>query len=272
MLEALMTADCPSFPGQVSWDIRGTDPYASMTDAFAQARALIEQSTALAVLTGAGISAESGIPTFRDALTGLWENFRPEELATPEAFEANPKLVWDWYAWRRERVVSAVPNAGHRALVEMERRCQAREVDFTLVTQNVDGLHGAAGSRRVVELHGNIRRVKCFANHHAVETWAASETVPSCPQCGSLLRPDVVWFGEVLPHEALAAAVAAARTCDVFLCVGTSTVVEPAASLPFLALQAGARVIEVNPQETSLTRLASVSLRGNAGEILPRLA
>ncbi len=243
-----------------------------MADDITRARELLEHATSVAVLTGAGISAESGIPTFRDALTGLWEKFRPEELATPEAFEANPKLVWDWYAWRREKVIHAAPNAGHRALVAIERRCREREVDFTLVTQNVDGLHRAAGSERVVELHGNIRRVKCFDNHHAIESWQETgDAVPACPRCGSLLRPDVVWFGESLPPEALAAAMAAARTCDVFLCVGTSTVVEPAASLPFIALESGARVIEVNPQSTPLTASASVSLRGAAGEMLPLL-
>ena len=242
-----------------------------MTDEVERARELLEHATSVAVLTGAGISAESGIPTFRDALTGLWEKFRPEELATPEAFEANPKLVWDWYAWRRAAVAKAAPNAGHAALVEIERRCREHEIDFTLVTQNVDGLHREAGSHRVVELHGNIRRVKCFDGHHPVESWAEGEGMPTCPRCGSLLRPDVVWFGESLPPDALAAALAAARTCDVFLCVGTSTVVEPAASLPFIAREAGARVIEVNPQPTPLTRQASVSLRGNAGEILPLL-
>ena len=238
---------------------------------FARARDLLDHATSVAVLSGAGISAESGIPTFRDALTGLWEKFRPEELATPEAFEANPKLVWDWYAWRRAVVAKAQPNAGHRALADLERQCRGREVDFTLVTQNVDGLHREAGSQRVVELHGNIRRVKCFDRHHPVESWPEGDEVPTCPRCGSLLRPDVVWFGEAMPPEALAAAVAAARTCDVFLCVGTSTVVEPAASLPFLALDAGARVIEVNPQPTPLTGRASVSLRGTAGAILPLL-
>jgi NAD-dependent deacetylase len=242
-----------------------------MTGDIARARDLLDHATSVAVLTGAGISAESGIPTFRDALTGLWEKFRPEELATPEAFEANPKLVWDWYAWRRGVVAKAQPNAGHRALADLERQCRGHEVDFTLVTQNVDGLHREAGSQRVVELHGNIRRVKCFDRHHPVESWPEGDHVPTCPRCGSLLRPDVVWFGEAMPPEVLATAVAAARTCDVFLCVGTSTVVEPAASLPFLALDSGARVIEVNPQATPLTGRASVSLRGTAGAILPLL-
>jgi len=237
-----------------------------------RARDLLDHATAIAVLTGAGISAESGIPTFRDALTGLWEKFRPEELATPEAFDANPRLVWEWYAWRRGIVAGAKPNAGHLALVALERQCRSHDVDFTLVTQNVDGLHGVAGSVRVVELHGNIRRVKCFDRHHPVESWTEGSEVPTCPRCGSLLRPDVVWFGEGLPPDALASAIAAARTCDVFLCVGTSTVVEPAASLPLIALQSGARVIEVNPQPTPLSAQASVSLRGAAGAILPLLA
>ena len=243
----------------------------AMQDDLKRARALLDDATAVAVLTGAGISAESGIPTFRDALTGLWENFRPEELATPEAFVANPRLVWDWYAWRREKVAGAAPNAGHFALVEIENACRARGVDFTLITQNVDGLHERAGTRRLVELHGNIRRVKCFDNGHAVKSWPDADGVPKCPHCGSLLRPDVVWFGESLPAEALVQAMAAARSCEVFLCVGTSTVVEPAASLPFLALDEGAKVIEVNPAPTPLTRRATVSIAGAAGTVLPHL-
>ncbi len=236
-----------------------------------RARALLDQATAVAVLTGAGISAESGIPTFRDSLTGLWEKFRPEQLATPEAFEADPKLVWDWYAWRRAKVAEAKPNAGHLALVDIENACRERGVDFTLITQNVDGLHELAGTRRLVELHGNIRRVKCFDHGHAVKGWAETDEVPRCPHCGSLLRPDVVWFGEALPGEALAQAIAAARSCEVFLCVGTSTVVEPAASLPFMALEEGATVIEVNPTRTPLTARAAIAIAGAAGEVLPDL-
>lgn len=228
-------------------------------------------ASAIVVLTGAGISAESGIPTFRDALTGLWEKYRPEELATPEAFEANPKLVWDWYAWRREQVAKVEPNAGHQALARLERECEAHGVSYVLVTQNVDGLHVKAGSRRVLELHGNIGRVKCFAKHHLASHWDDDGEVPKCRQCGSLLRPDVVWFGERLPPDAFEAAVAAVRVCQVFLSVGTSTLVEPAASLPFLALEAGAAVIEVNLQATPLTPSASVSLRGMAGVVLPQL-
>jgi len=218
------------------------------------------------VLTGAGISAESGIPTFRDALTGLWSKFRPEELATPEAFLANPKLVWDWYAWRRQKVAEVRPNAGHAALAELQDRTV-----LTLITQNVDGLHQQAGSRNVIELHGNIRRVKCFDNAHATERWDEVEGVPLCPKCGSMLRPDVVWFGEMLPEAAIADAMAAAADCDVFLSIGTSSVVEPAASLPVMAKQSGAVVIEVNPEPTPLSAMADISLRGPSGEMLPEL-
>ena len=240
-------------------------------DDLKRARALLDGATAVAVLTGAGISAESGIPTFRDALTGLWEKFRPEDLATPEAFLADPKLVWDWYAWRREQVARALPNAGHHALVAIEDACRDRGVDFTLVTQNVDGLHELAGTRRLVELHGNIRRVKCFDHGHAVKSWPESDGVPACPHCGSLLRPDVVWFGESLPGVALTQALAASQSCEVFLCVGTSTVVEPAASLPFMALREGAKVIEVNPTRTPLTGRATIAIAGSAAEVLPDL-
>ena len=219
------------------------------------------------MLTGAGISAESGIPTFRDALTGLWSKFRPEELATPEAFLANPKLVWDWYAWRREKVAEVKPNAGHLALAKLEKRVE----QFVLITQNVDGLHQRAGSKNVIELHGNIGRVKCFDNGHVIEQWAAVEGVPLCPRCSSMLRPDVVWFGEMLPEAAISEAMAAAADCDVFLSIGTSSVVEPAASLPVMAGEGGAVVIEVNPQPTPLSRIADFSFRGPAGEILPQL-
>jgi NAD-dependent deacetylase len=220
-------------------------------------------------LTGAGISAESGIPTFRDAMTGLWARFRPEELATPEAFLRDPKLVWNWYAWRRARVEQAAPNAGHRALVELE----ARVPEFLLVTQNVDGLHARAGSRHIAELHGNIMRTKCFDCDRIageLERWG-DEVPPSCTHCGGLLRPDVVWFGEMLPAEALGEAMRASTESDVFLSVGTSTVVEPAASLPFQALRGGAMVIEVNPDPTPLTPHASFSLRGPAATVLPAL-
>jgi NAD-dependent deacetylase len=155
------------------------------------------------VLTGAGISAESGVPTFREAQTGLWEKFRPEELATPEAFQRNPKMVWEWYEWRRQRVRTVAPNPGHLALADLQRRVP----EFFLITQNVDGLHQRAGSQRVIELHGNINRTKCFEEDQVVEKWEETgEVPPRCPRCGGKLRPDVVWFGEMLPPEAMAAA------------------------------------------------------------------
>lgn len=220
------------------------------------------------VLTGAGISAESGIPTFRDAMTGLWSRVRPEELATPEAFAANPQLVWEWYAWRRERVAAAAPNAGHAALVRLGERTP----HFVLVTQNVDGLHGRAGSRDVIELHGNLMQDRCAAEGRVLgPDDELPGTPPRCARCGALVRPGVVWFGESLPAEALEAAWAAAQACDVFLSVGTSTIVEPAASLPFVALAAGASVIEVNPATTPLSAEATLVLTGPAAEVLPRI-
>jgi NAD-dependent deacetylase len=219
-------------------------------------------------LTGAGISAESGIPTFRDAQTGLWARFRPEELATAAAFRRDPKLVWDWYEWRRGRIAQAAPNAGHLALARLDALVPA----FTLVTQNVDGLHLRAGSQRVIELHGNIHRNKCFEEDVVVaEGVAAAAGPPRCPRCGSPLRPDVVWFGESLPPQALAAAEAAARGCDLLFSIGTSAAVFPAAHLPVTALQAGAMVVEINRERTPLTGVATFSLLGQAGEILPRL-
>ncbi len=220
------------------------------------------------VLTGAGISAESGVPTFREAQTGLWACYNPEELATPEAFRRNPKLVWEWYAWRQERVRQAAPNAGHVTLVEMERRI----ADFTLITQNVDGLHRRAGSHQVLELHGNLFRAKCLDEDRPVESWPDSEEIPPrCPRCGALLRPDVVWFGEMLPAGALRAAEQAAVAAEIFFSIGTSALVYPAAELPFTALRAGATVVEINPQPTPLSPHVTFSLNGPAGEILPAL-
>lgn len=230
---------------------------------------LIDNAERIAVLTGAGTSAESGIPTFRDALTGLWARFDPLELATPEAFERDPKLVWDWYAERRRKVRECRPNDGHRALARLESVC----ADFTLITQNVDGLHQRAGSQNVHELHGNILRVRCVREGTRFNDWQEVDTEgpARCPDCGALLRPDVVWFGEQLPTDAFAAAERAARSGDVFLVVGTSGVVYPAAGLAHLAAASGADVIEVNPEETPLSETARYSLRGPAGEMLRQL-
>lgn len=212
--------------------------------------ALIDQlkkTERLAVLTGAGVSQESGLRTFRDSQDGLWAKYKPTDLASPEAFARDPKLVWDWYAWRREAIKGVRPNRGHYALVEMESKIP----EFTLITQNVDGLHRFAGSKNIHELHGNITRVRCSVCGMFAEEWDEElESVPACIQCGGLLRPDVVWFGESLPRAELEAAVLAARGCQVFFSIGTSGVVQPAASLAFAAHNNGALVVEINAADT----------------------
>jgi NAD-dependent deacetylase len=219
----------------------------------------------IVALTGAGISAESGLATFRDAQTGLWSKFKPEELATADAFRRDPKFVSDWYAWRRKQALDAKPNAGHLALVEMEKRAP----ELLLVTQNVDGLHARAGSERMVELHGSIHRFRCFENDCAVENFDLENG--RCRSCGGYLRPDVVWFGEMLPIAAIETAIVAAESCDVFFSIGTSSVVYPAADLWRRAKDSGALVIEINKDPTALTPLADYSFLGKAGEILPAL-
>jgi NAD-dependent deacetylase len=224
----------------------------------------------LVVLTGSGISAESGVPTFRDAQTGLWSRFAPEELATPEAFARDPDLVWRWYRWRRELVGRAEPNAGHFALKDLACRVGR----FTLVTQNVDGLHQRAGSTDVIEFHGNILSDRCSrgcVNVARAPAASAPEPVPSCALCRAPLRPNVVWFGEQIPEAELAAAHAAVRHCDVFLSVGTSSLVFPAAGLAEDARRAGATIVEVNPNETPLTSTADFAIAAPAGVALPAL-
>jgi NAD-dependent deacetylase len=221
----------------------------------------------LLVLTGAGVSAESGVPTFRGP-QGLWRDFRPEDLATPEAFERDPRLVWEWYAWRRELIAPLKPNAAHEAIAALEREAP----EFLLATQNVDGLHRAAGSRSLVELHGSLWRVRCQRCGQAEEDRRVPlpELPPLCP-CGGRLRPDVVWFGETLPAPALQRAFEAARDADAVLVVGTSSLVYPAAALPQVARSAGAFVVEVNPEPTPLTPMVQASLRGPAAELVPAL-
>jgi len=219
-------------------------------------------------LTGAGVSQESGLRTFRDAQTGLWAKHRSEDLATPQAFACNPKLVWDWYAMRRQKLQDAQPNPAHFALAEMARHIP----NFRLITQNVDGLHLKAGSPSVVELHGNIQRVKCSSCGRQAQTWNnADENVPRCDFCGELLRPDVVWFNESLPRDALEIAIEAARNCQIFFSIGTSGIVQPAASLAYGARNRGAVVVEVNTEPTPLTPKTNFALHGKAGEILPAL-
>jgi len=232
-----------------------------------QARKWLDGASRIAALTGAGVSAESGIPTFRGA-GGLWRQFRPEDLATPEAFARDPLLVWEWYDWRRRLIAAASPNPGHAALAEIERRAGA----FALITQNVDGLHERAGSRCVLKLHGDIWQVRCTGC--GAEKRDDRTPLPSLPprcECGSLLRPGVVWFGEPLPAGIWAQAEQAASGAEVFLVIGTSAAVYPAAGLAWLAKSAGAKVIEINPEETGLSAAADVSLRGKSGDLLPLL-
>jgi NAD-dependent deacetylase len=220
------------------------------------------------VLTGSGVSRESGVPTFRGE-AGLWREHRPEELATLEAFERNPELVWRWYDYRRQLIADVAPNPAHEAIARLEPVFEA----FTLVTQNVDGLHARAGSTRPLELHGNIWRARCMGDQEVFELLEnpLSEIPPRCKRCGSLLRPDVVWFGEPLPSEAYDASYEAASSCDAMLVVGTSAVVRPAASLALVAKHNGAFVIEVNINYTPISVLIDVSLIGKAGEVLPEL-
>ncbi len=222
-----------------------------------QAREWLKQARSVAVLTGAGVSAESGIPTFRDN-NGLWRQFRAEQLATPEAFASDPELVWEWYDWRRGLIAAAQPNAGHFALAEIERRVPR----FTLITQNVDDLHERAGSRKVLHLHGNIFVQRCLR----CERESTGPRPPKC-ECGGMLRPGVVWFGEALPPGPRFAAEEAVRASDLLLVIGTSGVVYPAAGLVYLAK----RVVEINPSSTPLSSRMDERLEGPSGEILPRL-
>ena len=226
------------------------------------------------VSSGAGMSRESGIPTFRDALEGLWAQFDPQDLATEPAFRRDPTRVWSWYAWRRQHIAAAEPNPGHHAVVQLERLLPR----LVVVTQNVDGLHGRAGSTDVVELHGSLLRAKCLDRGHPyagelpVYHEGDEQPPPPCPSCGSPLRPDVVWFGEMLPEAAVDRAWTLAERCAVMLVIGTSGTVWPAAELPLVARRRGARIIEVNPSPSEITPVADVFLQAPAGVALPALA
>jgi NAD-dependent deacetylase len=227
------------------------------------------------VFTGAGMSADSGVPTFRDDLTGLWARYDPQTLATPEAFHDDPDLVWGWYEWRRGRVMQVHPNAGHRAVAVIGERVP----HCTLVTQNVDDLHERSGSIDPIHLHGSLCAPRCIVcsvpaplpEQAGQPPEGARLAPPRCADCGALIRPGVVWFGESLPQQALAAAIEAAAACDVLLTVGTSGVVYPAAEIPQVAARSGATVIQVNPQPTPLDAIATVNLRGTAATVLPEL-
>ena len=227
--------------------------------------AQLQRSSSLSVLTGAGVSAESDIPTFRGA-DGLWRTYRAVDLATPEAFDRNPKLVWEWYEYRRHLIEKASPNPAHIAIAELEKLFR----DFLLITQNVDGLHSRAGSEKLVELHGNIFRNRCSRDGRLVGKARENDVPPRC-ECGAYLRPDVVWFGESLPPHALEKAFEFATRCDAMIVVGTSGIVHPAASLPAVAKQHKAWILEVNLEATPITGLADDSIFGKAGEILPQI-
>lgn len=233
---------------------------------------MLQSARKIIVLTGAGMSAESGVPTFRDAQSGLWSKFRPEELATPEAFRDHPQTVWDWYAERRANIGRVRPHAGHFALAEMERHFD----DLLVATQNVDGLHQQAGSTRVIELHGNIMRSICNRTGRPIEeSWIVSNPgrPPRSPHHpNGFARPAVVWFGELLPSGAMERATSAALDCDVCFSIGTSSLVQPAASLPFVALRSGAAVIEINPSPTALSELADFSLQATAATALAAIS
>ena len=239
----------------------------TLSDRIAKVREWIAAAESIAVLTGAGISAESGVPTFRGS-EGLWRRFRPEDLATPKAFARDPNLVWEWYDWRRGLVAKAHPNPGHKALAELE----TRQAKFTLITQNVDGLHDSAGSKNILKLHGDIWHIRCT---QCAKSWhdpsvPLTKIPPHC-DCGALARPDIVWFGEALPVGVWNRAFRAVQSAEILLVIGTSGVVYPAADLVPLALAQKAKVVEINPDETPFSETVDCALGGPAGEILPQL-
>ncbi|HYA15849.1 MAG TPA: NAD-dependent deacylase [Bryobacteraceae bacterium] len=229
-------------------------------------RSSVSHARSIAVLTGAGVSAESGIPTFRSN-GGLWQQYRFEDLATPEAFQRDPKFVWTWYEERRRSIAKAQPNAGHLALAEMERRAKR----FTLITQNVDGLHDRAGSKNVIKLHGDIWVLRCLRCRREEVNREELQSLPPYCDCGGMLRPGVVWFGEALPEGAMERATEAVRHAGVFIVAGTSAQVYPAAGLIPLAIRNRATVIEINPEETDFSADVTYALRGTSAEMLPQL-
>jgi NAD-dependent deacetylase len=240
-----------------------------MKTSIEQVRERLSTARRVTILTGAGISADSGIPTFRGP-DGFWKNFRAEDLATPEAFTRDSILVWEWYNWRRELIATKEPNPAHRALVEIEGKMEPRQAQFRLLTQNVDGLHARAGSRNLIELHGNIWKVRCTGCGAVTEDRRVPIPIPPhCSSCGKMLRPHIVWFGEALNSDDVDLAIAALENCEVMLVIGTSGVVQPAASFASTARAAGAFVVEINPDVSSAA--AHIALRGRAAEVVPQL-
>ncbi|GAA1173157.1 SIR2 family NAD-dependent protein deacylase [Nesterenkonia xinjiangensis] len=244
--------------------------------------ALVRDARRVVVLSGAGISAESGVPTFREVQRGLWERFSAEELATPDAFDNDPALVWTWYRWRQSLIDAVEPNAGHRCLAAWQEHLSAQHGWLAVVTQNVDDLHERAGAEVLGHLHGSLAAHRCADCGEPAELPAprydgftappTPEDPPGCESCpDGVLRPDVVWFGEMLPAPAFDAAAAAIRAADLVVVVGTSGIVQPAASLPLLGLERGIPLIEINPEETGLTEVMDFAIRGRSGEVLPRL-
>jgi len=232
----------------------------------------LKKANNIVILTGAGISAESGVPTFRGK-DGFWNKYTPQELASPEAFSKNPSLVWEWYKWRQKLVLGVEPNAGHYALAEFEKIFTLLEKKFSIITQNVDSLHKRAGNRNVYELHGNLMKNKCTSCTYTMTINEVDESkiIPLCPKCNEIMRPGVVWFGESLPEYELLKSYELVETCDLFFSIGTSSVVQPAASLPIQAVENGAYVVEINSERSSIADFMSEVIIGKSGEILPEI-
>lgn len=237
-----------------------------MHEKILEAKHMIEDAPSLSVLTGAGVSSESGIPTFRGE-DGLWKNYSPQELASPQAFRKDPKLVWEWYEWRREIINRAIPNAGHTALSKLEEEKEK----FTLITQNIDGLHQKAGSRNIIELHGSIWELKCTNCPVTEKNYEVplNPLPPECGRCGSIMRPGTVWFGEIIPMSVIDKTILAIEESDVLLIIGTSGMVEPSASMGLMAKQSGKKVIEINLEPTPNSSIYDISIQAKSGEVLP---
>ncbi|MFZ4538465.1 SIR2 family NAD-dependent protein deacylase [Propionivibrio sp.] len=230
----------------------------------------LAKASEVVIFTGAGLSADSGIPTFRDGATGLWANIDPEEVASIEGFRKAPEKVWAWHEAMRALFAKVRPNAGHEGIAALESLLPDARV--TVITQNIDGLHQASGSTRVIEIHGSALRIRCHRHCGFVDPWQAGQSAPrQCPSCGALARPDVVWFGEALDEDVFSLAAEAAFDADIFFTVGTSAIIQPAASLPMAAKEYGALLVEINPHQTPFSEHANYSIRAGASEFFPAL-